>query len=363
MNNFNWNRLVLDNLLSQYFIVAAIIICTFFLKKVVGKLVAVLFYKFVHRFGRKVDHKAFSPLVLQRLETFLFLLIAFSALDSLTFPRIFNVAIFKTNTKAIAWGIETAILITVFFSLMLRLIDYMAAVLETRAALTLAEDNQLIVFFKDFLKVIVVIIGFLMILQFVFQQNISQILAGLSIAGAAIALAARESLENLIASFIIFFDKPFATGDLLKVNNIVGVVEKIGLRSTRIRTIEKTSVSVPNKQMVDSVVDNYSLRTHRRAELKLELDAETGSEQIEIFLQKAKSVLQENKLTEYSIFLSDITASSIVINVEYFTEAISVKEFFSVKQQITLNLLQLLEQLKIKIGSGDKNIKVFANQM
>jgi MscS family membrane protein len=361
MNNFNWNRLVLDNLLSQYLIVIGIIICTFFLKRLVGKLVAILFDKFVQRFGRKVDHKAFSPLVLQRVETFLFLLIAFSTLDSLTFPRIFNIAVFKTNTKAIAWGIETAIMIAVFFSLMLRLIDYMAAVLETRAASALAEDNQLIVFFKDFLKVIVVIIGLLMILQFVFQQNISQILAGLSIAGAAIALAARESLENLIASFIIFFDKPFATGDLLKVNNIVGVVEKIGLRSTRIRTIEKTSVSVPNKQMVDSVVDNLSLRTHRRAELKLELEVETGSEQIEAFLQQAKLVLQENKLTDYSVFLNDISATSIVIQIEYFTETISIKDFFLVKQTVTLQMIQLIEKLKIKIGSGEKNIKVFAN--
>jgi MscS family membrane protein len=361
MNNFNWNRLVLDNLLSQYFIVAGIILFTFFFKKVVGKLVAILFYKFVHRFGRKVDHKAFSPLVLQRVETFLFLLIAFSTLDSLTFPRIFNIAIFKTNTKSIVGGIETAILITVFFSLMLRLIDYMAAVLESRAAVTFAEDNQLIVFFKDFLKVIVVIIGFLMMLQFVFQQNISQILAGLSIVGAAIALAARESLENLIASFIIFFDKPFATGDLLKVNNIVGVVEKIGLRSTRIRTIEKTSVSVPNKQMVDSVVDNLSLRTHRRAELKLELEAETRSEQIEAFVEQAELVLKANEITDYSVFLNDITSMSIVIQIEYFTEAIAIKEFFLVRQQVTLQLLQVMEKLKIKIAGGEKNIKVFAN--
>ena len=55
--------------------------------------------------------------------------------------------------------------------------------------------------------------------------------------GAALALAAKESIENLIASFIIFFDKPFFTGDTLKVNNVSGTVEKIGLRSTRIRTI------------------------------------------------------------------------------------------------------------------------------
>jgi MscS family membrane protein len=79
--------------------------------------------------------------------------------------------------------------------------------------------------------------------------------------GAALALAARESLENIIASFIIFFDKPFVTGDNLKIQQVTGTVERIGLRSTRIRTADKTLVSVPNKQMVDSIVDNLSMRT------------------------------------------------------------------------------------------------------
>ncbi|HCT22466.1 MAG TPA: mechanosensitive ion channel protein MscS, partial [Chitinophagaceae bacterium] len=89
-------------------------------------------------------------------------------------------------------------------------------------------DNQLIVFFKDFLKVLIVLNGILLILHFVFHKDIGNLLTGLSIVGAAIALATRESLENLIASFIIFFDKPFVTGDLVKVQGFTGTIEKIG---------------------------------------------------------------------------------------------------------------------------------------
>ncbi|MFX4531874.1 mechanosensitive ion channel domain-containing protein, partial [Acinetobacter baumannii] len=90
-------------------------------------------------------------------------------------------------------------------------------------------------FFKDFFKVLIVINGILMIIHFSLHKNIGNLLTGLSIVGAALALATRESLENLIASFIIFFDKPFSAGDLVKVHAFTGVVEKIGLRSTRIR--------------------------------------------------------------------------------------------------------------------------------
>jgi MscS family membrane protein len=99
-----------------------------------------------------------------------------------------------------------------------------------------------------------------MIIKACFNQPLGHLLTGLSIVGAALALSARESLENLIASFIIFFDKPFFSGDTVKVNNITGTVEKIGLRSTRILTTDKTLVTVPNKQMVDSIVDNWSMR-------------------------------------------------------------------------------------------------------
>ena len=99
-----------------------------------------------------------------------------------------------------------------------------------------------------------------MFTRFVLNFNISNLITGLSIITAAVALATRESLENLIASFIIFFDKPFTMGDLVKVENITGNVERIGLRSTRIRTDQKTFITVPNKKMVDSILDNLSLR-------------------------------------------------------------------------------------------------------
>ena len=133
----------------------------------------------------------------------------------------------------------------------------------------------MIVFIRDFLKAIIGIIGILMILDSAFKVNVTSILASLGLAGAALALAAKESIENLIASFVIFFDKPFTAGDVLKVNNISGTVERIGLRSTRIRTDQKTYVTVPNKQMVDSIVDNLSLRTQRKGELRLELSLST----------------------------------------------------------------------------------------
>jgi MscS family membrane protein len=107
-------------------------------------------------------------------------------------------------------------------------------------------------------------------------------------------LAAKKSLENLITSFIIFFDKPFFTADTVKVNGITGKIEKIGLRSTRIRTIDKTLITVLNKQMVDSIVDNLSMRTKRRAEISLELSTKTTLSLTQTFIDLLKKLLEQN---------------------------------------------------------------------
>jgi MscS family membrane protein len=243
--------------------------------------------------------------------------------------------------------------------MLLRGIDYIAMVMERKANLTPdLSDNQLVVFFKDFVKVLLIILGLLMMLRFAFNQDITKILAGLSLAGAAIALAARESLENLIASFIIYFDKPFSAGDLLKVNNITGTVERIGLRSTRIRTVEKTYVTVPNKQMVDSVVDNLSLRSQRRVELKLELDLKTNAAQINGLLEGVHKILAVSKIIQQSVLLSDISADAYLVICEYYTDTIAINEFNELKQSVNLKVIGLMEDLGIEIAGAGKDIRV-----
>ena len=206
---------------------------------------------------------------LRAFENFVITLTAYLAIGSLVFPKVLKFKIGKLQSLDLLEAIGTMALIYFFFQTLLRIIDYLSIVMEKKANETADfSDNQLVIFFREFLKVVVIILCILVIIRFVFNKDITKILAGLSLAGAAIALAAKESLENLIASFIIFFDKPFTVGDLLKVHQINGTVEKIGLRSTRIRTLEKTYVTIPNKQMVDSIVDNLTLRNKRRGESK-----------------------------------------------------------------------------------------------
>ncbi|MBC7628806.1 mechanosensitive ion channel family protein [Ferruginibacter sp.] len=340
------DKVYFDNTLRSYLVVGGTILLVLLLKRYLSRYIVSLFFRVVKKVWKTVSKKSFVTLVVGPFERFLVLLISIFAIDKLNFPDILLYTLYGHTTADIVARIGTGIIIASFILLVLRMIDFIAFVLEEKTNLALdTRDNQLVVFLRDFLKVIIGIIGVLLIIKACFNQPLGNLLTGLSIVGAALALGAKESLENLIASFIIFFDKPFFTGDTVKVNNIIGRVEKIGLRSTRILTGDKTIVTMPNKQMVDSIVDNWSMRTQRRAEIILELSVKTPATKAENIIAETKKILAEKepRLFSYSVFLKDISKNGMTIMAEYFTDAIALSEFDTLKQTINLQIKKLLE--------------------
>jgi len=343
----------LDNTIQDYLIVFGVILFTIIIKKLISKYCAGLLYNMVGKAGKTITKQAFLDLVLQPLELFILLFVAFVSFDKLNFPSAFEFKIFRVTSREIFDSIISGLLVILFIRLCVRLIDFSALIIEQKADLSKdANDSQLIVFFKDFFKVIVVIIGVLLLLHFSFHKNISNLLTGLSIVGAAIALATRESLENLIASFIIFFDKPFTTGDTVKVLQFTGTIEKIGLRSTRIRTESKTYITVPNKQMVDSVVDNISLRTQRKAEIKLEVDINTKASMLIEYTAAIKAMFATKQhIHSFQVHLVDTGKQAHIIDIEFFTDAIlPINEFVNLKEEIQYEIIKISEQLFIKFA-------------
>jgi len=357
MNEF-LNRMVFDNPVKNYLIIAGVILFVLILKRVISRYFAGLIHQLVNVVFRDVDKKSFADLVAKPLGLFLLILVSIIALDKLRFPGYWDVEVYKYSTKQIIHTIGTIVLIIAFIWLLLRMIDFIALILEKKADLTLSQaDNQLIIFFKDFFKVVIGVIGLLLILK-ALGYNISSLITGLSIATAAIALALRESLENLIASFIIFFDQPFSVGDLVQVQQITGTVEKIGLRSTRIRTDQKTYVSVPNKQMVDSILDNLSLRTQRKAEIRLEIGLDASVDTLNKFIEAVKTKLNHTQIEDSTVFLTDIKANAFLLSVDFFTAPIAFNEFQKLKQQKNLEILKLMEEMKIELAGASSDIKI-----
>ncbi|MBS1660044.1 MAG: mechanosensitive ion channel, partial [Bacteroidetes bacterium] len=239
-----WNLIILSNPLKSYIFVAATILFVILLKRFISRLIARLIFRVVRRMGAGLDKSAFLDLVVGPIGFFLVVFVSITSIEKLHFPAELDFDIYEVTSKAIIQALAIIVIIVCFIRLLLKLVDCSGVVLRSKARHSGGHrDLQMIVFIRDFLKAILGIIGILMILNSAFKVDVSAILTSLGLAGAALALAAKESIENLIASFVIFFDKPFKTGDILKVNNISGTVEKIGLRSTRIRTDQKTYVT------------------------------------------------------------------------------------------------------------------------
>lgn len=355
------NKVFLSNSIKSYLIVCGVIVIAFIVKRFVSKYIASIIFKIIQRANKNLQKDSFCNLIVQPLEIFLLLLVSFIAIDKLTFPEELNTKIFKTSLKNIADSITNGILVAIFIWVCLRVIDFVALILEEKANKTADQtDNQLVVFFRDFFKAILVILGILMLLHFSFHKNIGNLLTGLSIVGAALALATRESLENLIASFIIFFDKPFITGDVVKVQNITGTIEKIGLRSTRIRTESKTYITVPNKQMVDSITDNLSLRTQRHVDIKLEIGLDTSLEQLKHLTNAIKNILiKETSIENYSVYFMETGKTAHVFDIDYFTNSTQpLQDFNDLREKINIELLQLLQTMKIELAASSTDVKI-----
>lgn len=346
---------ILDNTILNWLIVAGIILFVIFFKRLLSRYIASFTYVLINRTWKMITLKQFTDLFLKPLKWFLLVTITVIAFNKLSYPAAWHFTIFKIPFELIIEKTVLSIFIYSFFRLLLSVIDFIALILGQKASLTKDKsDDQLVVFFRDFIKVIVCIVAVLLILKAAFNQNIGNLLTGLSIVGAALALSARESLENLIASFIIFFDKPFYVGDTLKVNAVIGKVERIGLRSTRIRTADKTLVTVPNKQMVDSVVDNYSMRTERRAEIKLEFSEKTSLSMVKNFLATTTEMMEkrQQEVLNFSVFLTDYSKSGTTITLEYFTPSFTMANFNRVKQEIHMEMMQLMEKEKMEFGAA-----------
>lgn len=351
-------RQFLDNTLLIYIEVFGTIIIALIIKRIISKYLAGLLFRLFAKAGKQFHKKAFLELIVAPLDHFLFLLVIIISLDKLKLPETLNFAIYKVSSRTILDAIAHSALIITFIRLCLRAVKFLSIIFEEKANLTPDQsDNQLVVFFRDFFRVIIYIIGFLMLLRFTFNYDISKLVTGLSLVGAAVALATKESLENLIASFIIFFDKPFTTGDLVKVQGFTGTVEKIGLRSTRIRTDHKTFITVPNKQMVDTILDNITLRTQRRAEVKLEIGLSATTAQLKEAIASIKNLLGKEVIESSTVFLSDTGKGAHIISVEYFTSLTqTIKQFIELREEINLSIIELLNKNNIELAAASTDI-------
>ncbi|NJL30619.1 MAG: mechanosensitive ion channel family protein [Phycisphaerales bacterium] len=148
-------------------------------------------------------------------------------------------------------------------------------------------DDMLVPLVRKTLRIFLILVFSLVVAQNVFGLNITGWLAGLGIAGLAVSLAAQDSIKNLFGSITVFFDRPFSVGDFINFEGQDAVVEEIGFRSTRMRTLDGHLVSVPNMKFIDGSVRNISERESMRRVLDVTITYDTPPEKIQRAIQSS----------------------------------------------------------------------------
>jgi MscS family membrane protein len=349
----NLDQQILSNSLRSYLFILGVLLVTLLIKRLISRFFASLIYTWVDKKNHSDLRKSHVHRLLVPIEQFLLFLVAIIALYELKFPVAWDVKLFKLSLQQFLESGIKFVFIILLIRVSLRTLEFISIILENKARLTKdLSDDQLVLFFRDFFKVIIYIIGILMVLRYVFNESIGNLVTSLSIVGAAVALSTRESLENIIASFIIFFDKPFTIGDQVKVSGFTGTIEKIGLRSTRIRTQEKTYISVPNKQMVDSIVDNISLRSERKIEMDLQLSVQTSAQAIAAFANQMRTVLKTmSGVNSYNVFVAESGKQYHSLHIDCLvTIDMEISEFQMIRERLNLAAIEYANAHQIQFS-------------
>lgn len=231
-----------------------------------------------------------------------------------------------------------------------RAIEAVCSRLEAIAARTETNvDDHLVPLARTVLRVGSVVVAFLLIAQSQ-GYSITTLVAGLGLGGLAIALAAQDTLANVLGSLAIVGDRPFQVGDWVLVDGYEGTVERVGLRSTRVRTFYDSVVSVPNSKVVNSIVDNMGQRKFRRMKHMLGLRYDTDPDKIQAFVDGIRGLILKNPAMRHDYFeihLNRFADSSVDILVYCFFRVPNWHEELSERHNFLLSILRLAKEIGV----------------
>lgn len=221
-------------------------------------------------------------------------------------------------------------------------------------------DDQILPIIQRVIQALIIIGGIIQGLRLL-DVNVTALIAGVSIGGLAIALAAQDTVKNLIGSVMIFIDRPFQIGDFVSGGGVVGTVEEVGFRSTRIRSADTSLISVPNGKMADTTVENFGLRSYRRFYFKAGLTYDTPPVLINAFVEGVRELIQSHPHTRkdaMEVHLNEFSESSINVLILMYIISDSWSLELKTRHEMMIGILELAEQLGVRFAFPSSTLYV-----
>jgi len=262
--------------------------------------------------------------------------------------------IFTNQIKVIIENVSNVLYILFFTSLFFRLIDFISEIYIRKESNL---NRELVPILKKFIKLFIFIIAFIVILEKT-GFDITSLVAGLGIGGLAFALAAKDILSNLFGGVSILIDKPFQIGQRIKFMGIDGFIDEIGIRTTKIKTLDGTQVIIPNAKFTDNMIENVSREESKKVVMNIGLIYSTTNTKINKAMKILKDIIVKNQNTknEPLIAFNDFKESSLNILLVYYIENKSA--ILTTKNDINLEIKKQFEKNKIEFAYATQTIHV-----
>ncbi len=334
-----WHKIILNNSISDWAIALGIIAISFIVLRLLQLTIVKKAKLYVAKTKTKIDDFAVEVFQSSAMPL-LYILFFYIGLRYITLP------IKIQNTLHVA-----ILLVATFF--ILKIINSFVRYLFNNLLLSREMSAQRKYQARMILLVLQVIIwflGFLFILDNL-GYNMTTFMAGLGIGGIAIALAAQTILGDLFSYLVIFFDKPFEIGDFIIVDDKLGTVEYIGIKTTRIRTLGGEQLICSNTYLTNSRVHNHKRMHERRAAFNFGVMYGTPAAKLEIIPPMIKQIIEGTKMARFDrAHFRAFGSSSLDFEVVYYVLSPDYNLYMDIQQSINLKICNLFEQEKIKFA-------------
>ena len=216
-------------------------------------------------------------------------------------------------------------------------------------------DDQLLPIIHKGLKIALWVMALLIALNNA-GYNVGAVLASLGIGGIAFAMAAKDTIANLFGSFTIFVDKPFTVGDRVLLNGYDGFVREIGVRSTRLETLNGRMVTLPNSQVANECIENISSEPSRKITMDLGLTYDTSHEDMQKAMDILQQIIAENERTEEKVVTAFTAFNDFALNIRFIYYIKKGQSVFGVQTEVNLEILRRFNEAGLEFAFPTQTI-------
>ena len=233
------------------------------------------------------------------------------------------------------------------------LISLMFSILQIRASKTTTNVDEIILSLTSSVLRILVITVSLFLIAEIFNIPYQTVIAGLGIGGLAFAIGAKDTIANFFGSAIIIADRPFKTGDKIKIGPDIGVITHVGIRSTKIRTTYDTMLSIPNNKITQETIDNYTEREAMRVDASFFFSLDTSKASLDTVDTQIATYLREDKDVNSSKVIltgvSEYTKRGIEFGIRFFVNAETEGAYSDLQHRIVTEIAEIIKECGIEM--------------